>query len=64
MLCLLWPALINPVMWFSLDIPIVAGCGGVLYALSSVGAVNPILVLLVLLFLKRLNESNEQTNAE
>jgi hypothetical protein len=51
MLCLLLPALLNPVMWFSLDIPIVAGCAGVLYALSSVPlGLNPLIVLLVLLF--------------
>jgi len=47
MLCLLWPMLINPVLWFTLDIPIFGAAVGVAIGLSQT---NPMLALLVVLF--------------
>ena len=47
MLLLLWPMLLNPVLWFSLDLPIFAGVIGVALLLSNT---NPILAVVVALF--------------
>jgi hypothetical protein len=51
MLCILWPFLLNPVCWFTLDIPIFAGAIGlgVLTSLPANGG-SPWLGLLIALF--------------
>jgi len=50
MLCLLWPMLINPVCWFTLDIPIFGVAVAVALGLSEPPVSNPMLALLVILF--------------
>ena len=47
MLFLLWPLLINPVLWFSIDLPILGGLVGVGIVLSGI---NPALAWVVALF--------------
>ena len=49
MLLLAFPMLINPVMWFSLDIPMIVGLVGVTVYISTT-LNNPILALMVALF--------------
>jgi len=50
MLCLLIPFLINPFLWFSLDLPIFAGAIGLSLLISALPGSSPFLGLLVALF--------------